>query len=132
MSKQFIEVAEFNRSLLGIKARRLGEQPEKEFTLTITQLYEEVEELEAAFRDKDFIAQLDALVDLNYFLLGALYKMGVHHEMYEKLFSAVHNCNMLKKAGVNEKRGDHGAVDASKPNDWVNPEIAIARILDEG
>ena len=69
MSIQFNQVAEFNGELLGIKSRQLGEQPEQEVSLSITQLKEEIDEFEQAYKDKDFIAQIDAIIDLQYYLI---------------------------------------------------------------
>lgn len=129
MSEQFKKVREFNANVLGVSQRQTGEMNDNEMKLSLVQLREEINELEEAFNSKDFVQQVDAIVDLQYYTFGILMKMGVSVEQYEAIFNCVHSANMNKKAGVNKKRGDHGAMDAEKPEGWVNPEELIARIL---
>jgi predicted HAD superfamily Cof-like phosphohydrolase len=131
MSKQFASVIDFNKNLLNVPQRDLGIQDLSEFQLSIAQMKEEIDEYEQAYKDQDFIAQVDALIDLQYFLFGVMYKVGLSPEKYAKVFDVVHEANMLKKAGVNKKRGDFGAVDASKPAAWVDPAVKIGAVLSE-
>lgn len=129
MSKQFYQIQQFNQEVLGINPRQLGEQDKGEFDLSVKQLKEEVREFEEARASGDFIKQIDALIDLQYFTIGVLYKLGINADQYEQICTAVHGCNMMKKVGVKKERGDHGAADAIKPDSWKDPEQKIIGIL---
>ena len=132
INRQFLQVAEFNRTVLGIPTRHLTFQDKDELELSLKQLREEIDEFNQAAKKRDFLAALDALIDLEYFLLGVLYKHGVDEELHENLFTAVHEANMLKKAGVKKERGKHGnAIDANKPEEWTDPTVLFARIIEE-
>ena len=131
MSKQFKQVVDFNLNILSIPQRELGVQDTDEFALSIAQLHEEIQEIKEAYHQGDFIGLLDGLIDLNYFLFGIMYKNGLTTEMYEQLFSAVHDCNSEKKLGVKATRQGFGdAADAIKPEGWVAPETKIQQILE--
>jgi predicted HAD superfamily Cof-like phosphohydrolase len=71
------------------------------------------------------------MVDLEYFLLGVFWKNGIDEVTHQKLFSAVHSANMMKKLGVKEGREGFKAADAVKPSDWTDPQIMFARILED-
>lgn len=87
------------------------------------------EELEEFSKATTLTDQVDALVDLHYFLLGTLYEMGVTSEQYDECFDAVHEANLTKKAG--EKPGrTTWTKDAFKPEGWTDPKERIERILD--
>ena len=132
INKQLLQVAEFNQEVLGIKPRAIGLQDSDELKLSIRQMREEILEFNEAAKKGDVLAALDALLDLEYYLYGVLYKHGVDEELHEKLFDTVHKANMLKKAGVNAKRGKHGdAMDAQKPEEWTDPTLLFARIIEE-
>jgi len=127
--KQFIEaVVQFNQEILGIMQRTPVGMLEAEEAITLKCLHEEVEELRKAFHMNSVVDQVDAVVDLMYFAIGALYKIGLTPEQINQCCMAVHTANMLKKKGVNAKRAT-GAADAVKPDDWVAPEAAIHGIL---
>jgi len=130
MSK-FKQVVEFNKNVLGISPRDLGMQSEEEFRLSVHQLTEEVLEIQEAYEDKDFIALIDGLHDLEYFLLGVMYKIGLTEDKHEQIFSAIHEANTKKVRGTKLSRQGYGdSADAVKPDGWVAPETAIARILE--
>jgi len=131
MSQQFSQVMEFNRDVLQIKARRIGAIPAEEARLSLVQLAEEVDELKDAIESHDFIGQIDALIDLQYYTLGIFYKMGISPSKYTELFSIVHESNMQKMLGIKKERGDFGVADATKPANWVDPEVALGRVLSE-
>jgi predicted HAD superfamily Cof-like phosphohydrolase len=131
INKQFLDVRHFNANILGIKRRTPGLQVEDEFKLSMHQLKEEIGEIEEAYSRGDFIAVLDGLIDLEYFLLGIFYKNGINESAHAELFEVVHEANMLKRAGVKAGREGYDATDAIKPDSWTNPEIKIARILDK-
>lgn len=128
MRKQLM-VVNFNQSVLGIEPRPIGLQPSEEFYLTITQLEEEISEIVYAYNSDDLIGVIDGTIDLHYFLLGKIYKLGLSPDLYEHLFEAVHRANMEKKLGVKEGREGFDAADAIKPKGWVPPEDRIKSIL---
>lgn len=125
----FTLVQHFNREVLSIKSRSLGFQERDEFELSMRQLQEEINEISDAFAESDFIGLIDGLIDLEYFLLGVLYKNGVDCDMHSEIFEAVHNCNMQKVKGIKAGREGFNAIDAVKPEDWVSPEERISDIL---
>lgn len=126
------QVVQFNLQVLGIQDRKLGLMSPNEFSLSLKQLREEVKEMEEAYDRGDLVGVVDGMVDLNFFLLGVVYKHGISEKLYEKLFSAVSQANMEKKKGVKSGREGFGdAADAIKPEDWVPPEERIATLLDE-
>ena len=131
MSNQNVkDVIQFNATVLGIEQRPLGMMPESESAITVKCLTEEVAEFAEAVEDGDFIGQVDALIDSIYFATGALYKLGLNENQISSCMNAVHEANMTKRKGVNEKRGDGSAADAIKPEDWVSPEERIGSILE--
>lgn len=108
------DVANFQLEVLGNTPpskpkKAIGELKQQ----TLVRLQEELEE----FDDADTIAdQADAIIDLIYFGLGALYQMGVPAE---KVWEPVHAANMSKRKGLT-KRGDDN--DAAKPDNWKAPD----------
>lgn len=127
--KNFIEaVVQFNQEILGIEQRTpVGMLPTEE-AITLKCLHEEITELNAAMIEGSVVDQVDALVDLIYFALGAMYKTGLTADQINACCMAVHEANMAKKRGVNAKRAT-GAADAVKPEGWVSPETRIEKIL---
>lgn len=123
------QVIEFNRDILGIAARAIEPLNFTESSHLIKCLNEETQEFKEAYEYGDFIKQTDSLLDLVYFALGGLYKMGFTADMTAEIFTAIHEANMTKKKGKVAHR-DTGAADAVKPNGWIPPEQRIADILD--
>ena len=84
----------------------------------------------AEFWEADTLAdQVDAMVDLHYFMLGAIAEMGLTDEQYNECFAAVHSANLTKKAGAKPGRTTWGK-DAFKPEGFVDPKTKIKEILD--
>jgi len=125
------QVVDFNQNVLKIEPRFLSMLPTHEFQLSMACLQEEIDEFEEAYRNGDLIACIDSIIDLRYFAIGVLYKMGLKSETINKCDTAVHEANMEKKLGVVVKRAVDGAADAVKPEGWVAPEKRIEAILDE-
>lgn len=123
------DIVRFNRDILGIEPRELGNMSAEESDITIKCLIEEAEEFQEAFDNLDFIGTVDALIDSIYFAVGALYKQGLTAEEMAACMNAVHQANMEKKLGINHRRGDGTAADAVKPEGWESPEERIAHIL---
>ena len=124
------EVVHFNQVILGIEQRPVGLLNDAELNISIKSLNEEIDEFETEHANGNIIGAIDGIVDLLYFGIGVLYKMGLSDEEIGQVCSAVHNANMDKKKGVNARRGDGSAADAVKPENWVGPEERIASILD--
>lgn len=126
---EFIKaVVQFNQEVLGIAQRTPTPLAAKELDLSVKCLNEEVEEFCDASREGDYIGQVDAIVDLMYFSIGILYKLGLTPKQAHECCMAVHQANITKKKGVNAKR-DTGAADAVKGEDWVPPEENLRKII---
>lgn len=121
MSSIFQNVRLFQEQVLGNEFPDKPQKIEGELLeQTTVRLNEELEE----FMDADTIAdQADALCDLIYFAVGAMYQAGIPAG---KVWNAVHNANMTKRKG-RTKRGDNN--DAAKPEDFQAPDHSW---LDEG
>jgi len=128
MSNVFKSVEEFNVKVVGVD--RIAPKPldDEEFGFFTGCLKEEIEELEEA-HGQDFIAEVDAIIDLVYFAVGGLCRMGIPANVQERLFDIVHNANMQKNSGSKERQVAH-SLDAVKPEGWESPEEKIAQCLD--
>ena len=121
-------VQQFNRELLGVQQTGVRLLTDKERDYTHHCLVEEADEMRDAGMAQSVPKQVDAFVDSIYFALGGLYRMGLSPEQVLQCCMAVHEANMTKKKGVNERR-DMGVEDVIKPATFVPPEEAIARLL---
>lgn len=121
-------VQQFNRELLGVQQTGIRLLTDKERDYTHHCLVEEADEMRDAGMAQSVPKQVDAFVDSIYFALGGLYRMGLSPEQVLQCCMAVHEANMTKKKGVNERR-DMGVEDVVKPATFVPPEEAIARLL---
>lgn len=122
------EVFEFNATVIkpdrSPVPRPLIAQPREHL---ITCLLEEVEEFQDAGIRED---QVDALLDLCYFAIGGLYRIGLTPQEAQACFDAIHEANMTKVRGVKKERpGTEKTGDAVKPKGWKDPKQAIAQIL---
>jgi predicted HAD superfamily Cof-like phosphohydrolase len=129
MSENYDLVKSFNQQVLGIPPRAHVMQDMDEYRLSHTQLIEEAEEFLCACDEQDYIAAVDACIDSIVFAKGILYKLGVTSTEYDAIFAAVMKANMSKVSGTAEGREGFDAADATKPEDFVSPEDAIAEIL---
>lgn len=96
-------------------------------------LLEEIQEFEHAHNmHNDLVGSVDALIDLIYFAIGGLYRLGLDEDRIEACFDAVHQVNIKKKLGVKATRPQDGTVaDAVKVNGVEGPEEQIREILRE-
>lgn len=79
-------------------------------------LFEELEEMDKAYRTGDFPGIADALVDLVVVALGTAIQLGLP---WDELWNDVQRANLAKVRGV----GPRGhAVDLIKPEGWVPPQ----------
>jgi len=122
----FKKVEEFNRTVIGMD-RDLGhimEQSEEDFLIGC--LHEEIGEFQAA---TNLVDRVDALMDLIYFAVGGLSRLGIPAEKSEAIFNVVHTKNMSKKKGAKVGRGMTDPTDAFKPEGWISPEAEIEAII---
>lgn len=125
----YSKVIDFNIKVLGIEPK---EKPSVLNQTISAHLYdcllEEVNEFYDSNTDIDIIGCVDALIDLIYFALGGIHKLGLTEEQFEKCFQLVHEHNMRKVKGVVAKR-HNGSPDAAKPTNWEPPEKGLYYIL---
>lgn len=129
MPNHIRQVGEFNRDVLGVKDRSYGLLSLGEIEYARKAIEEELQELTDAHTNMDFIGAVDAAIDLSYFAIGFLYRMGLTPDQVESCCAAVHEANMAKSASRNVSKRVEGVVDAMKPDGWTPPEEAIANIL---
>lgn len=126
--KNFAEnVVHFNKTVIGIsdKPKKLMDVDTLNFTTVA--LREEISEFEDAHLDHDYIVAVDSLIDLMYFAIGGLHKMGLTVSEMEQCCQIVHECNMEKRKGIVDRRNhEHDAV---KPEGWIGPEERIRSVL---
>lgn len=125
----FKRVEKFNKEVIQIGNRSMTLLDKAEHDWLVCVIDEEKEELDFAYVNSDYIGYIDALIDNIYFCLGGLIRIGLNEELVEKIFEAVHQCNMEKVKGK-KKRTVEFDLDAIKPNDWVSPEEKIIEILE--
>ena len=122
------EIYDFNRTVLGFDEKQMVlplDMPEEEWL--IASLKEEVQEYEDAMNLPE---KVDALIDLTYFAIGGLVKLGLNEEQAQDCFDAVHRANMTKKSGINTTRPNDGSViDAIKDENFQDPTEAIKEII---
>ena len=91
---------------------------EAEKTFRIVALREEVTEYEEAVTLED---ELDALVDLQVFLLGTVHRHGMH-EVFQEAFNRVMQANLQKEVANSAEASKRGfARDLIKPAGWTAP-----------
>ena len=122
------EIYEFNRAVLGADPRQMIltlDLPEQEWL--VAALKEEIQEFEDSPSDA---GKVDALIDLCYFAIGGLVKLGLDEEQAQACVDAVHRANMTKKPGIKDTRPNDGSiVDAIKDENFQDPTDAIEEII---
>lgn len=88
--------------------------------LEIDMLQEELNELKDSAQDVD---RFDALLDLQFVLIGSLSKMGLTSQQIVDGYEAVISANETKSATKNE------AGKITKPSNFVGPESKLQEIL---
>ena len=68
---------------------------EEKFNLQLGLIQEELDELAEAYRNRDMVEIVDALVDIEYVLLGMVCRLGLQNE-FVLGFEEVHQNNMTK------------------------------------
>lgn len=121
------DVYYFNGTVLGIAPKVVGRLPLAERTWLQAALLEEVAEFKASTSLEE---DVDAIIDLIYFAIGGLYRLGLTEQQAMMAFMAVHDVNCQKKLGVKPTRPNDGSVaDAIKPDDLPDPLVKIREIL---
>lgn len=95
MEKQLAQVFEFNKyggQDVTHTPRMVSSQ---DFELQRNLLEEEIQELDTAFYQRDMVEVVDALVDIQYILLGMVCRFGLQHE-FVRGFEEVNENNMTK------------------------------------
>lgn len=122
-------VKEFNNEIINMPTVEVAyDLPSDRVEWFINVVCEELDEFKEAYKLKDTVGMLDALIDMTYFILGRVQECGFTEVEWDKCFTAVHECNMTKRKG-NKGRGSDD--DAIKDADWVGPEARITEILNQ-
>lgn len=137
MSELINKVFDFNEQVIGVAPTglQINVLSEAQFEWTMKAFEEEIREFSdarsalvdsnAAFEDV-VAGMVDACVDEIYFQLGTLKKMGLTRAQAYECFMAVHNANMTKKRGKTARGSEE---DAAKPDEFVDPKVAIRKII---
>lgn len=114
-------VAEFHRAADQPINANPSISDQKVNELRVKLLREETRELELALEAGDPVEALDALVDLQYVLDGAILSLG-YRNVFHQAFRAVHENNMTKAGpdGKFMKRADGKVI---KPEGWKPPDL---------
>lgn len=122
----------FNRTVLQITRNKPQLLEAKELFWLLGALAEEITELETAhLGEHDLAKSVDALIDLIYFAIGGLYRLGLDEMLIAECFGTVHQANLQKKLGVKPTRPQDGSVaDAVKPEGFEDPVGRIRAILE--
>jgi predicted HAD superfamily Cof-like phosphohydrolase len=122
-------VPDFQREVLKKTIDEKGLLSISDLELLCRQLREEIYEFEDAHANVDYIGAIDGLMDLIYFAVGGLHRLGLSDTEMTRCFEAVHLANMTKKKGSMVRDGIESNDDAQKSFDWVSPEERIAEII---
>jgi predicted HAD superfamily Cof-like phosphohydrolase len=119
--KMYQDVTLFNTMIIGIdhpdgKFKPLDEEQCHWFQKVVC---EELDEYLAAYTQQDPNEQIDAVLDLVYFALGTLVKMGMTNQQIRHAWQQIQDANMKKVLG---DKGRGSAQDAIKPEGWKKPE----------
>lgn len=126
----FVEqVIDFNEQIIGVGQREIGLLSDKELEYAVKAIDEEKQEFFQAHHQQDVIGAVDAVIDLMYFGIGFLRRMGLNSQQISECMTAVHISNMEKQLSMSVQKRVEGVPDAAKPEGWVGPEERIAFIL---
>lgn len=124
------DIIYFNREVLGIERPTVKIPSAQEVDWLCQALHEEVDEFEEGCAGDDVGDAVDGLLDLIYFAVGGLHRMGLTEAQINTCFSAVHEANLTKRKGVKATRPQDGSVaDAVKSDEFQDPKIKIRAIL---
>jgi predicted HAD superfamily Cof-like phosphohydrolase len=95
-------VAEFHRTFKHPILPAPAIPDERRCRLRVELIAEELEEFEAAIKEKDIVAVADALCDIQYVLSGAILEFGLG-DRFKQLFEEVQRSNMSKACKSEEE-----------------------------
>ncbi len=124
----FDAIFDFNERVVKVEEAPLNTLSDKQHEWTLKAYREEITEFVQARDKQDIIGMVDASLDLVYFAVGTLKKMGLSREQAFAIMMVIHRKNMKKERGKTGTRGDHEE-DAVKPEGFVGPEEEIGHIL---
>lgn len=121
-------VYEFNRKVLGADPDQMVlplDIPQHDWL--VAALKEEIQEFENSETQAE---EVDALIDLCYFAIGGLVRMGLSEWQAQECFAVVHEANMTKQPGIKETRPNDGSItDAIKDETFEDPVDRIREII---
>jgi predicted HAD superfamily Cof-like phosphohydrolase len=126
----FKRIYEFNKEVIGIDRKIISSLLPDEAQWLVGAWEEEAGEFVDAFNKSDIPGQVDAIIDLMYFAVGGLVRLGLSPEVMEQCFAAVHETNMGKVKG-RKQREVESDLDAVKLEDWEAPEGKIKQVLEK-
>ena len=92
-----------------------------DYKLEYDMLLEEINEYKEACDNGDLVGILDAIIDVQYLLIGTAYKHGVTSEMLEDAYMEVHRSNMTKLHNGKVVKDSNGKV--IKPDTFSPPNL---------
>ena len=108
MNAEQVMVDEFHEAFGIARSSQPAVPDETTCKLRLALISEELQELDAAFRDRDLVETADALADLLYVVYGTAVSCGID---IQPVFREVHRSNMTKTGG--HRRAD---------GKWVKPD----------
>ena len=100
------EIFDFNKLVLSISKNKICELSASEAEFIKKAIDEETKELHEAITSGNIVDQIDALIDLAYFAIGGIYKLGLSAEQANTCFTHIHATNMSKVKGVKQGRSE--------------------------
>lgn len=93
----------------------------------LKRLRAELDEMELAAKQNNYVGVIDALVDLRYLALGTELTMGAPSLEF---FEMVHQANMTKKRVDKATLSAFGSsFDVVKPEGWVSPDADLRELI---
>lgn len=127
MNKRLENVLKFHQKF-GVP---VGERPtqlsQEDFIYRVAFMHEELNELMAAYLQGNLAKQVDALLDLEYVLLGTALWMGLA-PIWDQAHDEVQRANMAKMPALTKEQsfmetGRGHKMDVIKPQGWRSPDI---------
>lgn len=104
-----------------------GFLPPELFGFRLKFMQEELDEYRDAVVRGDLVKAFDALLDLQYVVLGTIY---LHNFPFDAGWRAVHEANMKKMRAERAEQSKRGSTfDVVKPPGWVPPEQRLEVLL---
>lgn len=121
MNKLLRNVAEFHERFGLIYEGLPSELTPEQVNFAHTAFKEEIDEWFHAVASGDVEGQLDAYIDLIYFVLGRVYLQGFN---FDEAWNRVHDANMKKVRALNASDSKRNSkLDVIKPEGWVAPSF---------